>query len=166
MDMGATSDLCLCGCGAELPPRPLYIHGHQLRESGYTVEDRGYTTPCWIAVGKPYKNGYINRSTVKNGVRGRIGAHRLAYAQTKGPIPDGLVIDHLCRVTMCVNPDHLEAVTVAENVRRTTQVKLNPDLVRKIRAEEGTLDQIAARYGVSRSTVGYVRQRKLWADVE
>ena len=34
--------------------------------------------------------------------------HRYAYEWANGPIPDGLVIDHLCRVTACVNPDHLE----------------------------------------------------------
>jgi hypothetical protein len=52
---------------------------------------------------------------------GRLGirlAHRLAYEQARGPIPDGLVIDHLCRNTGCVNPDHLEAVTQAVNVQR------------------------------------------------
>lgn len=45
-------------------------------------------------------------------------AHRLAYELLIGPIPDGLVIDHLCRVRNCVNPDHLEPVTLAENIRR------------------------------------------------
>lgn len=45
-------------------------------------------------------------------------AHRWSYQFHVGPIPDGLVIDHLCRNTRCVNPDHLEPVTNAENVLR------------------------------------------------
>lgn len=44
--------------------------------------------------------------------------HRLAYEFAKGPIPDGMVIDHLCRNPACCNPDHLEPVTAAENTRR------------------------------------------------
>jgi hypothetical protein len=45
-------------------------------------------------------------------------AHRYAFEVLVGPIPDGLVLDHLCRNPPCVNPDHLEVVTLAENVRR------------------------------------------------
>ncbi len=50
---------------------------------------------------------------------GRIfSAHRLAYELFKGPIPQGLTIDHLCRNRGCVNPDHLEVVTMRENIIR------------------------------------------------
>jgi hypothetical protein len=45
-------------------------------------------------------------------------AHRWAYQQFIGPVPDGLEVDHTCRVTVCVNPVHLEAVTAAENHER------------------------------------------------
>ena len=45
-------------------------------------------------------------------------AHRLYYELEKGPIPKGLTLDHLCRVRCCVNPDHLEPVTLVENVMR------------------------------------------------
>lgn len=45
-------------------------------------------------------------------------AHRWSYMFHKGAIPDGLVLDHLCRVRHCVNPDHLEPVTILENVSR------------------------------------------------
>ncbi len=48
-------------------------------------------------------------------------AHRVAYELLKGPIPEGLELDHLCRVRCCVNPDHLEPVTKDENFRRGLQ---------------------------------------------
>lgn len=48
-----------------------------------------------------------------------IKAHRYSYEAFVGPIPDGLHIDHLCRIRRCVNPAHLEPVTCLENVRRS-----------------------------------------------
>lgn len=47
-----------------------------------------------------------------------VGAHRVAYELSKGPIPDGLVLDHLCRNPGCVNPDHLQVVSQRENCLR------------------------------------------------
>lgn len=47
-----------------------------------------------------------------------VSAHRASYEHFVGPIPDGLTIDHLCGSHRCVNPFHLEAVTLAENIRR------------------------------------------------
>lgn len=49
-----------------------------------------------------------------------INAHIVSYEWTKGDIQEGLELDHLCRNTVCVNPNHLEAVTHRENVLRGT----------------------------------------------
>lgn len=45
-------------------------------------------------------------------------AHRVVYEQMRGPIPDGLTLDHLCRNRSCVNPWHMEPVTLKENILR------------------------------------------------
>lgn len=76
---------------------------------------------CWLYTGSLSPRGYgqVNIS-VRPRVLGR--AHRLAYRLLVGHIPSWLVIDHLCRVRNCVNPEHLEAVTPGENVRRGNNV--------------------------------------------
>lgn len=69
---------------------------------------------CWLWTGALNASGYG-----VFGVDGRtVYAHRYAYAALVGPIPDDLELDHLCRVTRCVNPFHLEGVTRTENLLR------------------------------------------------
>lgn len=69
---------------------------------------------CWLWTGYCYGNGYAALSW-----QGRQQLlHRLSYEHFRGPIPEGLVIDHLCRTKNCINPDHLEPVTSGENTRR------------------------------------------------
>jgi hypothetical protein len=72
------------------------------------------TGECWLWTASTSRLGYGMFSV---GDR-MIGAHRIAYELIVGPIPEGLVIDHLCFTRNCVNPDHLEPVTQTENLRR------------------------------------------------
>jgi hypothetical protein len=75
-------------------------------------------TGCWLwtAYARPV-DGY-GEISVGGSKGGPQLAHRVAHELFKGPIPNGLEIDHLCRVRCCVNPDHLEPVTRAVNIER------------------------------------------------
>lgn len=71
---------------------------------------------CWIWTGA--NNGGLHPyGALKHDGR-RLMAHRILYELLVGPIPEGLVLDHLCRNEKCVRPDHLEPVTIGENVLR------------------------------------------------
>lgn len=118
--------LCFCGCGRPTPlaaktrtaagltkGQPVrFLPGHNPRRSTpYYIVD--HATGCWLWQ-RAASNGYGRLA-----YRGHLYyAHRVYYELLRGPIPAGLVLDHLCPNTLCVNPDHLEPVTLAENLRR------------------------------------------------
>ena len=74
----------------------------------------GNPDDCWLWMGKIERNGY-GRFWFDSHF---VGAHRFAYELTHGPIPKGLTIDHKCRNRACVNPLHLEPVSIQINVLR------------------------------------------------
>ena len=86
------------------------------------VDRSGGPTACWTFSGWKDRHGYgviaDPRHAWQVGGAPEVLAHRLAYEYFVGPIADGLVIDHLCRNTSCVNPSHLEPVTPRENTLR------------------------------------------------
>jgi hypothetical protein len=80
------------------------------------VFEGGFVTPCWRWVRAFYNSGYGECGSRSEGTRDL--AHRAVYKEMVGPIPEGLTLDHLCFNGWCVNPGHLEPVTLAENTRR------------------------------------------------
>ena len=76
--------------------------------------DKNGPNGCWVWLASLGSTGYGQFEVDYKPLK----AHRFAYILLVGPIPDGLELDHLCRNRPCVNPDHLEAVSHADNVQR------------------------------------------------
>ena len=165
---------CQCGCGVQTNLRPKtigmmgvvkgqpyrYIRNHHKCRVGplYVVDP---VTGCWLWQGSKHPQGYGHIWH-----EGRVQrAHRVFFEAKFGPLPNGYEPDHLCRNTSCVNPDHMESVTHAENSRRSSAAKLNRDTVTMIFALGGRLSQqrIGDLFGVSQTTVGRILSGKLWA---
>jgi len=121
-----------------------------------------------------YRRPYFSVATSKSEP-----AARVSFKLFNGEIPAGQIVRHTCDNPMCVNPAHLVLGTQADNMRDlaergrghvphktrgelNAQSKLTADQVREIRASTETRKQIAARLGVSPSTIGAVRQGRNW----
>lgn len=161
---------CHCGCGERTGISPktnlklgykkgeprAYIRGHQRAKTpaAYFVNsDSG----CWEwqrVKADGYGRVYIKKKSIT--------AHRYFYELHKGPIPDGLHIDHLCRNRKCVNPDHLEAVTCQENIRRGLVTKLTFSDVEQIRSSwpAMTHKQLSAKYGVGTDHIAAIINKR------
>jgi len=174
---------CECGCGEKtsiaaqtnrargwVNGEPLRFRiGHHRRKSSvrYLIEDRGYVTACWLWQGSCDRSGYAQKRT-----KGKLAyVHRENFERECGPIPEGLVLDHLCRVVNCVRPSHLEPVTSGENRRRGVGLALNWSLVRQMRGEAATMPlnyetyrALAPKYGVIPGTVRRVLKNDGWKE--
>ncbi|MCI0349091.1 MAG: HNH endonuclease [Acidobacteriales bacterium] len=115
---------------------------------------------CWIWQGALGGNGY--------GYFRRELAHRISYEMYKGKIPRKKQIDHVCKRSACVNPEHLEIVTSTINTRRGGVAKLTPQQVHEIRTRfvPGIVTQtsLAKEYGVHSSQVSRIVNEKAWRD--
>lgn len=177
--------LCECGCGLPAPlakrteKRKGWIQGEPIRfiknhslgaprlewgEHLWAPEDRGFATPCWIwkfAISNAGYGVFANQTRISNS---RL-AHRESFVRAKGTIPVGLTLDHLCGVTSCVRPDHLEPVTHAENVRRGKRARMTPAIreeIFRLRKDGLTQVSIAEKVGLSRSAVRSLLVGKTW----
>jgi hypothetical protein len=168
---------CACGCGEQTSRietscarRGLvrgefrkYVKGHSRRLAAreFVVEDRGYITPCWIWQLTLDDKGYGHA-----GRGGKVVAmHRFHFEQRYGPVPPGRELDHLCRQRSCVNPEHLELVTHAENCRRGKSTKLDWERVTEIRrlAAKGAVQRrLAERFGVTEQQIHRIVKGKCW----
>lgn len=178
--------LCLCGCGEptllsqhnylkrgiKKGDHSKYINGHNPRGphplGDWKEKDTGFETLCWIFKDSENLKQYGNITRPDLTGRTQIGAHRFFYEHYKGTIPKDLFLDHLCRTPACVNPDHLEAVSVADNTRRGEAAKLNWDKVNEIRVSISlgtSINSLAAKYHVERAMIRQIRNNKNWVDL-
>lgn len=147
-------------------------------------------TPCWIWQG--YTNGSYGVLWAAE-FSGYV--HRISYENHKGPIPEGMNVCHGCDTPLCINPDHLFVGTQGDNVRdmrakgrqadpdkhwarvhpdrlrgeNNGNAKLKSEDVRRIkvllRIEGANRKDIAARFGVSRQTIGAIARGESWSHV-
>lgn len=179
-----TTVQCACGCGGLTNVAPVtdeargwvkgepfkFLKGHGTRHSPYP--DALYTvdleTGCWNWNLSRDKDGYGH---LHRGGK-RLLAHRFFYEQRFGPLPIGMVPDHICPAgpnPSCVNPDHMRALTHAENSRWKSSTKLDWESVAAIRllASQGVSQYVIAdRFGVGQQTISRIVSGKSWAPKE
>lgn len=120
------------------------------------------TTGCWVwqMFVTKYGYGWVNDGRPRH-------AHIVEFEKVHGPVPEGMMLDHLCRNRRCVNPDHLQAVTGTENVRRGNACKLSTLDVETIRSEfaSGALQKdIAMRFNLHPAAVSKIVNGHSWVS--
>jgi len=139
---------------------------------------------CWPWIGAIRgTTGYGQLTEYADKQRKTLSSHRLAWEFVFGPIPQGLLVRHMCHNRLCCNPSHLLLGTAKDNFddkirsnragnsvmrrgEKNVNAKLTEEQVNDIRKIEGqTIYQIAQSYKVSKSLIGAIRNNQIWTHV-
>lgn len=169
---------CCCGCGEKTnliretvsklglikdQPRKYKIgHVGRLKHPGWRLN---LFNGCWEWQGYVTKLGYPGMISC-NGKN--VGAHVAYFLKKGGEIPFGYQLDHLCNNKKCVRPEHLRAVTPAENTRRRSSMKLNKEKVleiKKLLNKGFSHPEIAQLFKISRPHITNISLGERWGDV-
>lgn len=175
---------CGCGCGTLVKNRYAPGHNAKIQQTIHlaqlacrktpeqwlaealanaTEEDRGHDSPCliWQRTVDP-KSGYGHTTRHENGRKVTTTAHRRVWEATHDvELPRELDVDHLCRQRDCINIEHLEPVTRAENIRRAS--KLTHEDVEEIRTSDLSNIELAEKFGMHKNSIGNIRRGDRWA---
>ena len=134
-------------------------HNFRMKEVRFLVNPK---TKCWIWQGAINKDGYGHYKQ-----KGRIvDAHRGFYEAIIGEIPSGKQLHHKCKNTLCVNPYHLEILTVSKHCQKRKNCKLTLEDVKEINFLKGKISsrQIAKRFNISKTMVVEIWNDRKWKD--
>lgn len=131
-------------------------HARRRLETSYEPQPTG----CWLWIRARTTSGYGHFH-----YRNRYyQAHRFVYSVLRGPVTTPSM-DHLCRVRACVNPDHLEPVSVAINSQRSSRARLTArkaEAIRLAAANGAGIRALARAYGVNPATVSRLVRGRIW----
>jgi hypothetical protein len=157
------------------PTTQMYLIEGSIRKHAYHLGFYVNHNNCWICNSHKTKDGQYARFR-RNGKEFRI--HRFMYEITYGKIPAGMIVRHKCDEPLCINPDHLELGTHADNARdkvsrnrqpKGTQIKsakLNEEAVYYIKFISTENDkELARRYKVNISTIRSIKKGITWKHV-
>jgi len=163
-----------CGC-LKSEKNSIAMKAMRLRQSG-SLQDRFFSrfvklaNGCWQWRSHTDKDGY----GVLPGAHQNTRAHRLSYEIHHGTIPEGMIVCHHCDNPGCVNPDHLFVGTQKDNAQdalmkgrhyigeKNGRSKLTKENVKEILASDLNGQQLANKFGVTRSTINNVRRGDTW----
>lgn len=168
---------CSWGCRRPVKPTPASERFWQkVDRNGPTVREE--LGPCWVWTAHRDTTGY---GIFGISARLHAMAHRFAWAEEHGQIPDGLKVLHRCDNPPCVRPDHLFLGTQADNIvdrdrkgrtawgERQSKAKLTVEAVMEIRRRlaDGSSSQaeLARMFGVTRPSISQIATGKHWKQI-